>query len=1043
MQELILFPNNKAKNNYLRDKYNYYTMDISNYKTLHQFYKIHFDAFQSNYNRENSKKYADASIAVINLHTALNEYIKHNKNSLISKQNITYELADTLYKTMEEITFAELISNNDKLCYEYDSLKEIKDIISIYKNINNENDLLDQFDTFKLFINAIQNKEIISFNEYNKIIIYNFEKIPPIHTIFLENIAKHYNINIEAVMPYDMSNYFKHYKMFFNSIDNLKSNNISNFSNALIEKKNLNKYKDSIKFIAGFGAKQEADTVVDEIIKLINNGTPLYDIGIVFSNIQKYNEAVSSKLKECGIKFNERRASFLWKVPIIPVLTSIFLILDSYDGEADVDMLIKILSSSYIQNIKGINPYNIRDLIYAPNSEEIFSKMSLNELKIKISKKFSNNKETADSIIEFLNLLNKLVSKKTYKEIGLTYINILKFLKIDSLFTEDENNTNIFNNFYKSKDEYFYRDNQALALFLDFVLKIANTENKEKINHLDFYTALNVLLRDKSLMLSDNRETSVTVSNMYDARGLRFKYLFILGMNNDFLVRRPNTFFISGKLRDAVNKKYSKYIFNTPELLADSSYALFLNIISSCFENTNIYFSFRLKDEDANPELPFYYIEDLYSELYNDDFKFETLQKNGLIYRKDYIPRGKNIHTKKENIMSLFFYNEVEDDIEDLEDIVKTVEHKSQKNGYNNFEDKHEEIKDFFNNIFKNSVSVTTLQAVMECPAKFFHSNLFEKKSVISNVQGISYMEKGITYHNIFQNFYQKVKEQNDSLDCSLKESEFNNYNDIAKQAIETEIERLNALYSKKDLNDRYFIEYQLDQNVIREEALNVMNSFIKKEIRENLIKDEEMGYHYIPYRFEEYIGSKNYEDKNAIIYSNGDFTLKINGRIDRIDFSYEDKNLKKINGIRIVDYKSSYTSEKKKKIDDEIELKKDIINTYFQPILYLKYILSKYIKDDVSDRIKNCEVVFTIYKEKDVVDKNTNINKVYNDRDLLLSICGYIDSNYNLNNYFDEVFNEILNGKLVYKPSDKACSACFNSQYCDFYNGSVSEEEL
>ena len=374
MQELILFPNNKAKNNYLRDKYNYYTMDISNYKTLHQFYKIHFDAFQSNYNRENSKKYADASIAVINLHTALNEYIKHNKNSLISKQNITYELADTLYKTMEEITFAELISNNDKLCYEYDSLKEIKDIISIYKNINNENDLLDQFDTFKLFINAIQNKEIISFNEYNKIIIYNFEKIPPIHTIFLENIAKHYNINIEAVMPYDMSNYFKHYKMFFNSIDNLKSNNISNFSNALIEKKNLNKYKNSIKFIAGFGAKQEADTVVDEIIKLINNGTPLYDIGIVFSNIQKYNEAVSSKLKECGIKFNERRASFLWKVPIIPVLTSIFLILDSYDGEADVDMLIKILSSSYIQNIKGINPYNIRDLIYAPNSEEIFSK---------------------------------------------------------------------------------------------------------------------------------------------------------------------------------------------------------------------------------------------------------------------------------------------------------------------------------------------------------------------------------------------------------------------------------------------------------------------------------------------------------------------------------------------------------------------------------------------------------------------------------------------------------------------------------------------
>ena len=1029
MQELILFPNNKAKNNYLKDKYSYYTLDISNYKTLHQFYKMNFDDFQSNYNRENNTKYAEPSIAIINLHTALNEYVKKNKKSLIAKLNITYELADTLYKTMEEIVFAELMVN-DKNIYNYnDNIKEITEIISIYKNINKENNLLDQFDTFELFIKAIQKKEIKSFNDYNKITIYNFEKIPPIHSIFLENICKYYNINLEIIMPYNMANY----KMFYHSINNLKENDISNFSKALIEKKNLKNYKNNIKLIAGFGAKQEVDTVVDEIIKLINDGIALYDIGIVFSNIEKYNEIVSSKLKECQIKFNERRANFLWKVPIIPVLTSVFLVLDTYDGEIDVDILIKILSSSYIRNVKGINPYNIRDLIYAQNSEEIFSKMSLNEFKIKIAKKFSDNKDAAESIIEFTELLNKLVSKKTYKEIGLTYINILKFLKIDSIFKDDENNIYKLDNY----DEYCYRDNQALSLFIDFVLKISSNENKEKISHLDFYTALNVLLRDKSLMLSNSRETSVTVSNIYDARGLKFKYLFILGMNNDFIIKKPNTFFISGKLRDSINKKYNKYIFNTQEFLSESSYALFLNILSSCYENTNIYFSFRLKDEDGNQEIPFYYIEDLYSEIYNDDFKFESLKKNGLIYRKDYIPRGDNIHTKKENIMSLFFYNEIADDIEDLEYIIETVEHKSKKNGYTNFDDKHEEIKQFFNNIFKESVSVTTLQAIMECPAKFFHSRLFEKKSVISNVQGISYMEKGITYHNIFENFYSMIKEQNHSIDCSLKESEFNNYNDIAKEAIEKEIERLNKLYTKKDLNDKYFIEYKLDQNVIREEALNIMSSFIEKEIRENIIKDEEMGYHYIPYSFEENIGNKKSNDKNSIIYTNGDFTLKIDGRIDRIDFSYDDKNCQNINGVRIVDYKSSY--KEKNKID--ITNKKEIIKAYFQPILYLKYILGKYIKNNIADRIKNCEVVFTIYKERDVVGKDKNINKIYNNRDMLLAICGYIDSDYNLNNYFDEVFSEILNGKLLYKPSDNVCLNCFNNKYCDFYIG-ISEED-
>ena len=1035
MQELILFPNYKAKNNYLKDKFKNYTKDITNYQILHKYYKDNKEKFLNSYKIETGKQDIDESIAIINIHNILGKYKEKNKNSLIAKQNITYELSFTLYKLIEEITLATFYGFNIE---SYKSLKEIDDIIKQYKKYNKENNLLDEFDVFELFIDAVQKKQLDYLNEYNKITIYSFEKIPPMHLIFLENIKKYYNIDVKVIMPYDMKKYFPHYRSFYQGIDNFEINECSALAKSLIEKTNLENFKERIKFIAGFGAKQEADTVIDEIIKLREKGVNLYDIGIIFSDIQKYGDIVSNRLKECGIKFNERRANFVWKMPIIPVLTSIFLILDKYNGELDIDVLIKVLSSSYIKNLKGINPYNIRDLIYSYNRDdklnkiEIYSKMSLNDFKDKISKKFNNN-DAAKTIIEFLNLLNILVSKKTYKEIGLAYINILKFLQIGKISPDDYDDEN-----------YYYRDNEALALFINLVLIISYTEEieslegTETVSHYDFQTALNVILRDKSLMDNNNKEEALTVSNLYDARGLRFKYIFILGMNNDFINRKPNGFFISSKLREDINKDLKKIAFNTNHYLSDISYALFLNILSSCYDESSIYFSFRLKDEKGNWEVPFYYLEDLYNIIYKDDFKFENLIKNGLIYRKEYIQKPDNIHTQKENMMSLFLYNDVADNIDNLESITEKVYHKKDKNGYNNFEHREEEIKEFFDNIFSKPVSVTTLQSVMECPAKFFYTSLYSRDSVESKVQGISYMDKGSTYHSFFQKFYEQIKNNSKSFDISLKESEFNTYCNIADEVIEEHINGLINLYSEKDLEEKYFEEYKLDQNIIKKEASNVMHSFIKKECIMNKLKDENEGYHYIPYKFEKWIGGED-NNSNSIIYKKDNFTVQIRGVIDRIDLSYKDNN--NINGIRIVDYKGSYrddVEETKKHIKNsndpynDKELIKEIIIVYLQPILYLKLLLDELIKENISEKIKHCEVVFTIYKERLVIDESKEINQVYDDRDMLLSICGYKDGIYNLQNYFDEIFENILKGKLPYLPSKRSCNNCYNAPYCE-----------
>lgn len=1011
MSKLILFPNPKSRDYYLYSRYNYYSLDITNYKTLFEFYRTTIDKFFKNFSIKNNVSRLEESTAIINIYEALIEFTNKNKDSIISKQNKNYELATNIYNFIEEITFAKIIIGKDNEDFDLNNnLEDIKKIISIYKSNNETKKLLDEYDIFELFINAINKKEIKDFKEYEEIEIYNFESVPLRYSIFLEVINKNYNINIKAFMPYNIDKIFSNYKEFYQGINNFEYSNISDFSKTLINKNNkedLNKYKEQIKLIAGFGINQEIDTVIDEVIKLKNSNIPLSDIALIFSDTQKYREAVARRLKECDIKFNQRRGNFIWRMPLIPVLTSIFFIIEK-GKEIDIDALIKLLSSPYLTNIDGINPYNIRELLYSKDFR-IFKKMPLSDFLYNIENN-KEHKEISNSIIKLIELLKKLMYSDTYSKIGSAYIEILKFLKIDLIFEENIEEEKYYNSVYIKKDEIFYRDNDSLASFVEIVLKLtANDNSKNKISPMDFHEALNILIKDEYLRGDNNKEISLTISNLYDARGLKAKYLFILGANNDFINRKPDTFFISNKVRESINNKYKKYVLSSQNLLSDISYALFLNIISSCYDNGIVYFSFRLKDKDGNLEIPFFYIEDLFLELGNEDFKFDTLKENGLIFRENYIPKGNNIHSEKENTISLFFYKENYEYPKDIsfykniKNIVNLVYNKNEESVYTNPQNFISILKEDLS----NTISVSKIKEIMECPIKYIYNRLFERDSIDSLIIGINRMDKGTIYHKIFENFYNKIKEKFNN-NCKLKEDKFNSYKNIASEIIE-------EYFNKKEIK----IYNEADKEVMIEEINNVMNSFIKYEI--DLSKNSD----YIPNNFEEKINEFK-------VYSYNNHNIKISGRIDRIDFSYSSDG--KINGIRIVDYKaSSYRKELKKNMSIE-----EIINAYLQPILYLKYAIDEYIikpnKSDnfnIDELVEKCEVVFAIYKEADIVNKEDYI--IFDNKDILLTICGYKDGDFNLNDYFDIIFKNIFEDKLIAVSGKEQCENCINYQNCEY----------
>ena len=1014
MSKLILFPNSKSRDYYLYSRYNYYSLDITNYKTLFEFYRTTIDKFFKNFSIKNNVSRLEESTAIINIYEALIEFTNKNKDSIISKQNKNYELAANIYNFIEEITFAKIIIGKDNEDFDLNNnLEDIKKIVSIYKSNNKAKNLFDDNDIFELFINSINKKEIDDFKEYEEIEIYNFESVPLRYSIFLEAINKNYNINIKAFMPYNIDKIFSNYKEFYQGINNFEYSNISDFSKTLINKNNkedLNKYKEQIKLIAGFGINQEIDTVIDEVIKLKNSNIPLSDIALIFSDTQKYREAVARRLKECNIKFNQRRGNFIWRMPLIPVLTSIFFIIER-GKEIDIDALIKLLSSPYLTNIDGINPYNIRELLYSKDFR-IFKKMPLSDFLYNIENN-KEHKEISNSIIKLIELLKKLMSSDTYSKIGSAYIEILKFLKIDLIFEENIEEEKYYNSVYIKKDEIFYRDNDSLASFVEIVLKLtANDNSKNKISPIDFHEALNILIKDEYLRGDNNKEISLTISNLYDARGLKAKYLFILGANNDFINRKPDTFFISNKVRESINNKYKKYVLSSQNLLSDISYALFLNIISSCYDNGIVYFSFRLKDKDGNLEIPFFYIEDLFLELGNEDFKFDTLKENGLIFRENYIPKGNNIHSEKENTISLFFYKENYEYPKDIsfdkniKNIVNLVYNKNEESVYTNPQNFISILKEDLS----NTISVSKIKEIMECPIKYIYNRLFERDSIDSLIMGINRMDKGTIYHKIFENFYNKIKEKFNN-NCKLKEDKFNSYKNIASETIE-------EYFNKKEIK----IYNEADKEVMIEEINNVMNSFIKYEI--DLSKNSD----YIPNNFEEKINEFK-------VYSYNNHNIKISGRIDRIDFSYSNDN--KINGIRIVDYKANVYPKELKKYLSKLTTE-EIINAYLQPILYLKYAIDEYIikpnKSDnfnIDELVEKCEVVFAIYKEADIVNKEDYI--IFDNKDILLTICGYKDGDFNLNDYFERIFKNIFEDKLIAVSGKEQCENCINYQNCEY----------
>ncbi len=382
------------------------------------------------------------------------------------------------------------------------------------------------------------------------------------------------------------------------------------------------------------------------------------------------------------------------------------------------------------------------------------------------------------------------------------------------------------------------------------------------------------------------------------------------------------------------------------------------------------------------------------------EFNFENLENNGLIYLHDYIPKMNEATNDDDAMMSFYFYQEnqsktykgakniiLKNENMDFKKVMKSI-----KNRTSNVtkEEQNDEALFLIKYFLENKFFVTDLSNIIDCPQYFLYTKMFEEKPIDIAEMGLHYSDMGIIYHDVFNRL---LKECYNKFGFNIYKQDISQYKKIIEAAIEN-------LILESKIND-YCDDFEIAS--IKQELNIKINIFIEKELQ----RAEDENYLYIPSYFEE-----PFYDYS--IYNHNGINIKLSGRIDRIDLHYSDSSYKKIDGIRIIDYKRKiYNPLSTKKMEEE-RLQ------HSQLMFYLDYLTNdnkiKFGRDNIS-------IAYIGYDNLN--NKNEDYYSACDDTEILMNCLDELKSD------FTPIFDKISKGIIDYNPSKEVCDKCPKNSQC------------
>lgn len=740
------------------------------------------------------------------------------------------------------------------------------------------------------------------------------------------------------------------------------------------------------------------------------------DICVVTKNPEKYSSIFREVFSDAGVPANITERFKLSASPlVISILSALEVVVRGY-RYTDIK---KILQSYYFdfhkQSTNGKDEtIDLDNFLYVVNSlrligGEEFGGKKYWELRFKsridfLKERGENIKNSAYDDETELFEIEKTIQRvqKAYKDIqnlfsffeyengeyyphefkNIVYDKIIRkfsiFKKLDSVINKTFDEVNLTNQFEKIKRiEEVERDSRALVRFIkvleELVFSLHQRYPGQRIKLSKYLQYLKLMVFTERFQISRKENYGITVTTIEQTRGIPFRVMIMCGLvDGEFPLRYNPEVFLGKELKKTETRHFENerlefffFLNNAPELLDNGEKLIYL-FYPKCDGK-----------RDFVPSIFINYLIDLIGKG-KDDF---------IINIKSYLTK---IDTLNQENHTWIKYLATEKDFKIL--TIQPLKH------FYNYYDKQiettklsQQARSFLKKITKEPISASFLEEYVKCPFQFLAHRIFGfKKSFGDFNLFLTNLEKGLIMHYILTSFYRELSQKNVSsfsLESTNGEMKFQPVILIPQEKeiyLDLLRKKTDEILDRFDCGLQYF---EIDRSEFlgsEEEKFGLIPLWLNYELN----KFKSADWKYLPTIFELQFGMS----KEGIIQpieitrKNGEILFKLKGKIDRVDFVFENRSDSNELRVLITDYK--LTKAECKKLSDALNGKtfqmpiyaisiEEILKKYFGVetlTIRLTYQVFDYVLDDKnSKKNDNTEPFYDNSMSEDIERKKNN----------------------------------------------------------------------
>ena len=453
-----------------------------------------------------------------------------------------------------------------------------------------------------------------------------------------------------------------------------------------------------------------------------------------------------------------------------------------------------------------------------------------------------------------------------------------------------------------------FRITQAVKECVTEIRSLAHTG--ETISYAEFLAALNRVMEERAVPIRPAMENGVWVGDAMAARGLSFRFLFVIGLTDHVFPRHVQE---DAFLRDSVRRFLESDLgFKIEEKARgyDEEQLLFFLLVHAAREQITLVA--QRSDEEGRATIPSWYLQEIrrcLPDLSPADVSRSMLQKS---QTGTYAVESRR--TPRERLIRNLLQRRVPDQSTEephewrriLQKGMETLHRRESDGRLNAYDGVTGHLTEYWEWLCGHGLSPTSLEHYVTCPFQYFARDVLALRAAddTETTEDVQPLEIGKLVHDIVNEWYARLSEQEWFTRPDSSDLPHHILMDVA-ESVFREFERTHRV------GPALLWEMQ------RERLLEIFERILRQDLNE-------MDRTWTPVTFEQRL-----EGTMTVNAAGAATTFPITGQLDRVDWSPSTRR------YRVIDYK--YTA-RTTGLATEKSLARDVVRgTRLQPILYME----------------------------------------------------------------------------------------------------------